>query len=102
MKYQNPTDFVDWCINSKKSRLQNIESYKIPTWKTVRKRENKHRKDWGKKLEIETVWSRIEKHEGEKFRQIRGREFVYAVSGGGVILSTTNQNIPRSEFAKAL
>lgn len=53
-------------------------------------------------MEIETVWSRIEKHEGEKFRQIRGREFVYAVSGGGVVLSTTNQSIPKSHFAKAL
>lgn len=51
---------------------------------------------------IETVWARIESHAGEKFRQIRGGEFTYAVVGGHVIPDRTNQQIPKSHFEAAL
>lgn len=52
--------------------------------------------------DINTVWSRIEKHAGETFRQIRGKEFTYSIVSGGVKPDTTNQIIPKSNFKEAL
>ena len=52
--------------------------------------------------DINEVWTRIVAHQGETFRQIRGKEFTYTVKGNVLRPSTTNQNIPRSHFDKAL
>ena len=51
---------------------------------------------------MDVLWSRIKAHEGEKFIQIRGGEFTYAVSGAAVIPDRTNQNIPRAHFEEAI
>ena len=51
---------------------------------------------------FETVWSRIVVHQGETFRQIRGGEFTYEVSGNTVIPDRTNRMFPRSHFEEAL
>ena len=48
------------------------------------------------------VWSRITAHEGEIFRQIRGGEFSYAVTGDYLQLDRTNQAIPRKHIEEAL
>lgn len=53
-------------------------------------------------MNIEIIWERICKHEGEIFRQIRGKEFTYTVNGNSIKLSTTNYNIAKSTFEKAL
>jgi hypothetical protein len=52
-------------------------------------------------ITFDTIWSRIEAHAGEKFVQIRGGEFTYAVAGGHVIPDRTNQQIPKSHFEEA-
>ncbi len=51
---------------------------------------------------IEAVWPRIQKHDGEEFYQIRGKPFHYGAFGGYIVLSTTNQQIAKSDFEKAL
>jgi len=51
---------------------------------------------------FETVWQRIVALDGEQFRQKRGRQFRYAISGSSLIPSTRNRQLPRSHFAKAL
>ncbi len=51
---------------------------------------------------IEEVWTRIVAHKGEIFQQIRGQEFRYTINQSVLNPSTTKQNIPKSEFAKAL
>jgi hypothetical protein len=51
---------------------------------------------------IEQVWGRISSHAGETFRQIRGGEFTYDVSGDYVRLHRTNRSIPRKNFEEAL
>ena len=53
-------------------------------------------------MNIELIWERICRHEGETFRQIRGKEFTYTVNGNSIKLSTTNYNIAKSTFEKAL
>lgn len=53
-------------------------------------------------MNIELIWARICRHEGETFRQIRGKEFTYTVNGNSIRLSTTNYNIAKSTFEKAL
>jgi len=51
---------------------------------------------------IDIVWSRIKAHEDETFHQIRGRAFHYSVIGSRLIPNTTNRNLPKSDFEKAL
>jgi hypothetical protein len=51
---------------------------------------------------IDTVWSRIKAHHGKEFRQVRGKSFSYSVDGFTLIPGTTNRNLPRSDFEKAL
>lgn len=51
---------------------------------------------------IDAIWSRIVAHQGEAFHQIRGQEFSYTVNQSVLNPSTTVQNLPRSEFEKAL
>ena len=53
-------------------------------------------------LNADELWSRISAHQGDTFRQIRGKEFTYTVKGNVLRPSMTGQNIPRSEFEKAL
>ncbi len=53
-------------------------------------------------MNIEVVWDNICKNEGKAFRQIRGKEFTYTVKGNCIGLSTTNYNIAKSTFEKAL
>lgn len=51
---------------------------------------------------IDTVWGRIIAHQGEAFHQIRGKAFSYRVQGNALGPTTTNRNLPKSDFAKAL
>ena len=51
---------------------------------------------------IDVVWSRIEAHADATFTQIRGGLFTYAVRNGHVIPDRTQQQIPKSHFARAL
>ena len=51
---------------------------------------------------IEEVWSRIEAHAGETFRQIQGAEFTYAVRSGSIWPNRTNRALPRSDVKRAL
>ncbi len=51
---------------------------------------------------IEAVWPRIQEHDGEEFHQIRGKAFHYETVGNSIALSTTNQQIAKSDFEKAL
>jgi len=53
-------------------------------------------------IDINTVWNRIIEHQGEDFRQIRGQIFTYSIKGSVLKPSTTDRNIPKSEFVKAL
>jgi len=53
-------------------------------------------------MTIDDFWERIKSLEGEVFTQIRGREFTFRVSNSYIKPNTTNQNIPKSHFAKAL
>ncbi|WP_293174253.1 hypothetical protein [Oceanithermus sp.] len=52
--------------------------------------------------DLETVWGRIEAHQGEPFRLAMGQAFTYTVEGSAVVPSTTNVRIQKSQFAKAL
>ena len=51
---------------------------------------------------IEAVWSRIEAHAGETFRQIRGAEFSYDVRSGAIWPDRTNRALSRSDVQCAL
>jgi len=51
---------------------------------------------------MDTVWARIKAHEGETFHQVRGKGFTYTIVGASLVPEGINQNIPRSEFEKAL
>jgi len=51
---------------------------------------------------VETAWNRVVAQEGEVFTQIRGKEFTYKVAGNAILLSTTNQQVSKTEFDKAL
>jgi hypothetical protein len=53
-------------------------------------------------ISIDTVWARIKAHEGEIFKQIRGKKFTYTVVGASLVPEGINQNIPRSDFERAL
>jgi len=51
---------------------------------------------------MNTVWRRIVAHQGETFHQKRGKPFTYTVDREHVIPNTTNQQVLRSQFEKAL
>ena len=53
-------------------------------------------------IPFEGIWERISSHQGDVFRQIRGKTFTYTVSHSSVTPSTVNQNIPRGDFEKAV
>jgi hypothetical protein len=52
-------------------------------------------------IRFSKIWERIEGHQGQVFRQIRGGEFVYAIRGGCLVPDRTNRQIPRSHFERA-
>lgn len=52
--------------------------------------------------EIDAVWQRLVVHQGETFRQVRGRAFTYTVENNALMPSTTNRRIGKTEFARAL
>lgn len=54
------------------------------------------------RMNIDVIWKRICDHEGKTFRQIRGKEFTYTIIGNAVRLSTTNYNVGKGTFEKAL
>lgn len=51
---------------------------------------------------IEAVWERITRHEGEEFATSTGLPFTYSVPGNYMTVSRTVRNLSRSNFAKAL
>jgi len=53
-------------------------------------------------FDIDSIWRRIIALEGEIFRQKQGQEFTFTVKGEAIVPSTTNWNIPKSSFEKAL
>jgi hypothetical protein len=52
-------------------------------------------------VSFDEVWSRVEWHAGETFRQKRGGEFSYEVRSGAVWPDRTNRALPRSHFERA-
>ena len=52
--------------------------------------------------DIEAVWTRIRAHQGETFRQKKGKVFTCVVTGDRLNPDTTNRNLSRSQFAQAL
>lgn len=53
-------------------------------------------------MTIDELWALLERHEGEKFHQIRGKAFTYSLEPGGLRPSTTDWLIPRAHVAEAL
>lgn len=51
---------------------------------------------------LKEVWSRLQAHQGEVFRQIRGGEFRYAVTETVLRPDRTDWNIPRGHVEHAL
>ena len=51
---------------------------------------------------IDDVWNRIRNREGDAFSTKTGKVFKYAVSGNVLRPDRAQQNLPKSEFAKAL
>src|SRR5689334_23721137 len=52
-------------------------------------------------IDFDVVWQRIVALQGDTFHQKTGKPFRYAISGGCVVPSTTNRQLPRSQFARA-
>jgi len=72
-------------------RVENVKS-------SIRRVRNLERQAF----DIGTIWSKITALEGEKFIQKKGQEFTYTVKGEAIVPNTTNWNIPKSSFEKAL
>jgi hypothetical protein len=53
-------------------------------------------------MNVEEVWIRIASHEGETFTQIRGQDFTYELNGAVLRPDTTNQNLSKATFERAL
>ena len=53
-------------------------------------------------MDTELLWQHIVRHQGETFYQKRGKAFTYHVRGNALVPSTTNQQIPKSQFAQAI
>jgi hypothetical protein len=51
---------------------------------------------------IEQVWKRILLNEGEVFKQIRGKEFTYAIIGNSISLNSTNRIVSKGTIEQAL
>jgi hypothetical protein len=50
---------------------------------------------------FEEVWNRIRDCSGQTFRQKRGKAFTYEWHEGYLVPSTTNQNLPKTQFEAA-
>jgi hypothetical protein len=53
-------------------------------------------------VDVDVVWSRIRRHEGEDFTQVRGARFIYRVDGNAIVPNRTNRRLQKSQFARAL
>ena len=53
-------------------------------------------------IDVGELWRRVQAHEGEVFRQLRGKEFTYTTTPKVLRPSTTNWQIPRNHFAEAI
>ena len=53
-------------------------------------------------IDIDELWSRLGRHEGEEFKQIRGKPFRYSLTDAGLAPDTTDWVIPRTHLATAL
>lgn len=53
-------------------------------------------------IDVGTVWSHIQAHEGEVFHQIRRKASTYEVRGAMVWLHNLTVGIHRSQFERAL
>jgi len=51
---------------------------------------------------IDDVWHRIVEHAGERFRQVRGREFTYTICGNVLRLDTTPWSFSKGHLKRAL
>ena len=54
------------------------------------------------KPSIDSVWMRIERHQGDNFETVTGKPFTYEVSGQVLRTSRTKYSLSRSNFEKAL
>ena len=54
------------------------------------------------KISIDEIWIRIRRFEGETFRLVHGKPYTYEIVGNVLIPAGINQNLPQSEFSKAL
>ncbi len=52
--------------------------------------------------DIDKVWEKIEAHEGCSFKTKTGQSFSYEITGNILNPSSTEYNLSKSEFAKAL
>ena len=52
--------------------------------------------------DINEIWRRIERHQGEEFHIKNGQPFTYELLGEIFRSSRANRNIPRGDFEKAL
>jgi hypothetical protein len=50
---------------------------------------------------MDVLWNRIIACSGEVFHQLRGKSFIYSVSGDTVYLDTTNQDLSRTQITEA-
>jgi hypothetical protein len=64
--------------------------------------QNKTRLEMTKVIDVDELSDRLARHEGEEFKQIRGKPFRYRLSGSGLVPDTTDWVIPRTHFAKGL
>jgi len=48
-----------------------------------------------------TIWTRIQSHEGESFKTVRGLEFTYKMADDAFYPSRTRYRISKSHFQKA-
>ena len=53
-------------------------------------------------IDIEIIWNRLKHNEVEIFKQIRGGELAYSITGNSLKPNRTNRIIPKSDFKKAL
>ncbi len=51
--------------------------------------------------DFDMIWSRIRRHQGQTFHQIRGGAFTYEVTTSAVLPDRTNQLLPKAHFEQA-
>ena len=59
--------------------------------------------EWGKGMNIETLWKNIKLYEGETFYKIRGGEYTYTIDDETILVNEIKGGrITKSSLAKAL